>query len=602
MSKVLSIEVGTSLTRICEMDYRSKSPKVYNSLSIPNPEGLVEDGFISENSDFVSTLKFALAENKIKTKQVIFSVTSSRIITREAVLPAMKEAQLDSLIRTNITDYLPVDPNNFELAHMVLGAIDEGEKKFQDNPENAEKPGKAEKAEKSTKNRVLILAADKKLVENYRTFAESCGLKMNCLDYSGNSVFQVMKDNCKENVELIVKVEEKSTVCTIIKNKNLMMQRNVPYGISGAIQAVMSNPMFQENTYEDALEALKGKTILRNIINEKTRVIESEDGPADTEKMRMARTEVTEALDVLIGNISRVMDLYNDKNPNDRILHASVIGLGSDISGLSKLFTNELGVRTSFVNTIPGLNFNKLAGEKGYGQYLATAGAAIAPVGFLSLEKKQTDMMNVNYRTATILCAVLFLIVCGYMIFSAKANLKSKEDRRDELKRKERTYTEGEKTYERLEKAKELYTGVLAGYMLTASNNDNLLAFLTELEQSLPETVSIERFSSDNDGVSMIILCPDVEEAAVVTETIRHFKSLMTVNVGSVTRVEKKDDEFMMGIAQGVVPEETENDEDGEETGEEETIYEYMVNLDGVYYPAMVGVYNDLLESDTETE
>lgn len=577
MSKILSIEVGSSFTRICEMDFRSKSPKVYKSLTIPNPENLVDDGFINENPDFIATLKFALADSRIKTKQAVFSVTSSRIVTREAVLPVMKEAQLDAMIRTNITDYLPVDPNNFEIAHMVLGTVTD--------------------TDGTTKNRVLILTADKKLVENYRTFAEACGLKMSCLDYSGNSVFQIMKNVCKEETELIVKVEESNTVCTIISDKNLMMQRNIPYGIDSAVQAVINSTYYSESTYEDAMELLKGKTILRNVIYERTRILETEDSPEDTEKVRTARTEITGALDVLIGNISRVVDLYNNKNPEKMIRHASIIGLGSDISGLSKLFTNELGIRTSFVNTVDGLNFTKASGEKGYGQYVATAGAAMAPVGFLSLERRKNDMMNVNYRTASILCAVLFGLICGYMLFSARMNLKTEEDIRAELKRKEITYSEGERVLNRLENVKSLYAEVQTGYLTTASPNDNLLTFLEEMEQKLPSDIVIGEFTSDTELVSMKIICPELEEAGYVIDTIRHFDSLMTVSVSTITREEIEDEnaaEQMEGKGAGAG---TAGSESGEtDDTDPDALYNYSFTINGVYYPVIAS------PAETETE
>ena len=42
--RVISIEIGYSLTRVCEMDYKAKSPKIYNSFTIPTMEGIVNDG------------------------------------------------------------------------------------------------------------------------------------------------------------------------------------------------------------------------------------------------------------------------------------------------------------------------------------------------------------------------------------------------------------------------------------------------------------------------------------------------------------------------------------------------------------------------------
>ena len=38
-NRVLSIEIGNSFTKICEMDYKVKKPKVYKVLTVETPEG-----------------------------------------------------------------------------------------------------------------------------------------------------------------------------------------------------------------------------------------------------------------------------------------------------------------------------------------------------------------------------------------------------------------------------------------------------------------------------------------------------------------------------------------------------------------------------------
>ena len=37
-NRVLSIEIGNSFTKICEMDYKVKKPKVYKVLTVETPE------------------------------------------------------------------------------------------------------------------------------------------------------------------------------------------------------------------------------------------------------------------------------------------------------------------------------------------------------------------------------------------------------------------------------------------------------------------------------------------------------------------------------------------------------------------------------------
>ena len=51
--KVLSIQVGYSLTKVCEMDYQSKKPKMYHCFNVPTPDGVLNDGSITVRDDLI---------------------------------------------------------------------------------------------------------------------------------------------------------------------------------------------------------------------------------------------------------------------------------------------------------------------------------------------------------------------------------------------------------------------------------------------------------------------------------------------------------------------------------------------------------------------
>ena len=80
--KVLSIQVGYSLTKVCEMDYQSKKPKMYHCFNVPTPDGVLNDGSITVRDDLIIRIVQGIYENRIKTRDVIFNVSSSRIASR----------------------------------------------------------------------------------------------------------------------------------------------------------------------------------------------------------------------------------------------------------------------------------------------------------------------------------------------------------------------------------------------------------------------------------------------------------------------------------------------------------------------------------------
>ena len=59
------------------------------------------------------------------------------------------------------------------------------------------------------------------------------------VDYAGNSTYQIMKQQIGPEVSLVIQVENDGTVINIFKDNVLQLQRNVPYGKSMLVNAVM---------------------------------------------------------------------------------------------------------------------------------------------------------------------------------------------------------------------------------------------------------------------------------------------------------------------------------------------------------------------------
>ena len=68
-TKVLSIEIGQGLTRVVEMDYKVKNPKVYNYFTFETPKDVIDDGLVKRNEAFTSLFKAECEKRSIKTTE-----------------------------------------------------------------------------------------------------------------------------------------------------------------------------------------------------------------------------------------------------------------------------------------------------------------------------------------------------------------------------------------------------------------------------------------------------------------------------------------------------------------------------------------------------
>ena len=297
--RVLSIEVGFSLTKVCEVENAGKSPKIHESFVIPTPEGMVRDGAVDVNDEFVNQFLRMMTVKKIKTRKAIFTVSSNKIATREATLPYLKDKQIQPAIRAQLSEYFPVDVTQYLFAHTILETIyeDTGDAPVPDTADTeAEgasdeefdengKPIKKKKVKapkvavpkkgKPTGLKVLILAAPRQLVTSYERLAKACNLDLETIDYNGNSIFQAAKEECAEGVQMIIKIDERSSLAMVLEDGVIALNRTIAYGIDEAVSTLQqTKELGDTGSYEKALEIARRKTVILSSFDDKNEVID----------------------------------------------------------------------------------------------------------------------------------------------------------------------------------------------------------------------------------------------------------------------------------------------------------------------------------------
>ena len=149
--KVLSIEIGQQVTKAVVIDFLKKNPHVYNAFSFDTPEGVMEDGYVKDKDRMAQLLREQMKDNGVKEKEVVFSIASSKIASREVTVPYVPEKNLDNLINATAQDYFPVNMDEYTLAYNVLETVKEKDKKSL---------------------KLLLLAAPDSLIQNYYSLAD----------------------------------------------------------------------------------------------------------------------------------------------------------------------------------------------------------------------------------------------------------------------------------------------------------------------------------------------------------------------------------------------------------------------------------------------
>lgn len=532
MAKVLSIVLGQETTRIIEVDYKSKSPRVYKCLEVATPEGGAADGYALEPKELAKEITKALKEAGIKTKKVVYSVASGRIASREATLPFVKQNKLDEIVQASASDYFPVDISEFKVTYQIL-----------DTPTD----------ESGTKKyRVSLLIAPNDLLDSYMELSKACNFDVLAIDYLPNSVSTVLKETLKDGVCMAINIRDKNTQLFIYNEGKTALSRTIPVGIHDTIATVMELEEEETGapvTYKAAVRKLRNSSCIKTSSDDAST---SADMPSPT-----FRIEVTDTLASFTSSITRVMDYYNSRNLEHPIERVFLTGFAENFVGLAEYLSEEMGIKVEKHEDYESLVDFGL--EENSGAFVANVGAAMESLDLLidtKGEKKNRKTRsdgsagvadaadNGKYLVRGIAVCALFLLISGVLLFISLSGYSKAKAENDKLKQQEADLLPIISVVEENVRSNLVFEDVKRMYNSTESQNDNLSLFLDELEHILPSNVNVLSFSADQESVSVNMNVDSKEASALVIDEFRKFNSLTNVRVASVT--EEVDE---MGIA-----------------------------------------------------
>ena len=515
--KVLSIQVGYSLTKVCEMDYQSKKPKMYHCFNVPTPDGVLNDGQITVRDDLIIRIVQGIYENRIKTRDVVFNVSSSRIASREVLIPPVNKAGvIGDIVKNNAKDYFPIDLDQYELAHMLMGKV-------------ADESG-------GEKLKVNVLAIPKEMLRGYEELAAKCDLNLVALDYTGNSIYQVVKNVCKKDeTALVINIDEHQTVATVLDGETILLQRSLSYGVDEAINLLIESRVYGERSYAQAAQELRRTMLVRRALDDSTEIIEDYDFvEPESPKMTVLKDKITHSMTTLISGIDRVISFYNSHNSQNPIKTIWITGVGAGFKGLKRLLTNELGMQVQVLDTNSGFATNQYSQES-FGEYLACFGAAMAPVGFGVVSKKQGGKaakernQEQNWAVYSILTFSLCVVVAVVLIIYSAVSYTTALNKYNSCVRQMNQLQVVKSVYDKHQEVLGLSAQVDVLYASTQNSNENLKAFIGEMEKKMPKEIVVMSMAGTTTEVVMQIEVQSKESMAKVIQQFRYFETISSV-------------------------------------------------------------------------
>ena len=544
--KVISIETGIQWTKVALVDYRKKNPPVHEAFAFRTPEHAVEDGYIRDKDSLARALKEELVRRQIVEKDVVFTLSSSKVVTREVMIPYVKDNKIKGIIDAQSRDYFPMDISGYTISYSKMDVVeDDGKKQL----------------------KLLLVAIPDNLLGNYVSFSQLAGLKVETFDYIGNGCIQLMCDSFVDNA-MIIQLEEQATVISILENKKLAFQRVTPYGYGATISTVVDHPILGIDDEERAFDFL----LEHNVIFNKPSMPDNGD-PAqqaiDQAQADEAYEDLAESLRYHLRIANTALDYYQNQVKQEFVGNVYLVGDGSRFAGIHKLFAQELPLplqKIDFAKIIDlrnqnGVNDKKKAGKKEHQDYtdpvleessntrqpraatpvgfLSVIGAAVHPLDAKPKEMQAADSKKNDLHTAYVLLAgsllLSMLLILGSSVRQLIAHSEHRHltDQLESLAYVQQTYDESS----RVQQEEQVYVTIDDA---TRTKNEYLLPLIEQLEAELPSAIKVTSMQTDD---NLITLNMTADRKITVGQMLLNFQNVTLLTDPSIPSMSEQTDE-----------------------------------------------------------
>ncbi|MBF0408272.1 MAG: type IV pilus assembly protein PilM [Candidatus Riflebacteria bacterium] len=320
----LGIDIGTSAVKVVQLKKTPSGPELTGYAFAPIPPGAVEEGQIRDAASISGVIKEMLKTAKIKPDRTFASISGQNVIMRFTKLPIMTDEELEQTVRIEAEQYVPY-------------AIDEVSITFAKLTELAEEEG-------GGKYSILLVVAQKELVESYLSVLKQSGISAEVIDVDTIAALNALENsinqtaNSQEGGEVVAIIDSgaRTTNISVLKSGVLMFTRNIPIAGNNITQMLM-NVMKQE--FDQA----------ENIKISEAEVTISDSGGSEISEV--VKTTVEE----LASEIRRSFDYFKAQSREPLIHRIVLSGGSSNLNNFNTYLSNELGVDVYMGNPLEGL-------------------------------------------------------------------------------------------------------------------------------------------------------------------------------------------------------------------------------------------------------
>jgi type IV pilus assembly protein PilM len=319
----IALDIGSTFIKLVQLKGSGKSYSLAKFGMVPLPAEVIVEGAVMDANRVSEAIKELLVAQKIKTKEVVLSVSGSSVIIKRISIADMTDEELAESIKWEAEQYIPFSIDDVNVDFQKLG------------------PGAAE-----GQADVLLVAVKKDKINDYVNLVKDAGLEPVVVDVDAFALANM----CELNYEVEAGITALLNIGASVMNINILRDgvsiftRDITVGGNRYTEALQRDAGL---SYDDAEKIKRGETV---------------DG-ADRDQLNGIIATVTEDI---VGEIQRSFDFFRSTTGSDKVSRVLLSGGCAKISQFTKVLSERLEIPVDIINPFKNIKVDPKYFEAGF--------------------------------------------------------------------------------------------------------------------------------------------------------------------------------------------------------------------------------------------
>src|SRR6056297_1577124 len=331
MAKQLSIDVGSKKIKIIEGKKERTGLRIDKAVTETTPYEASHEGTIDNYDDIKTILEKSIESNNLKSKNVVFNISTSSLITRSLELPIVKgKDETVQMIKYELEQYMPVVLSDYKIVYRVIDTF--------------EKDG-------LKKANYLVYAVPNGLIDDYIKLSKDLRLKLNAINLSFNSIENIFKPNKeisgikieKDKAYYVVELGHKMIVFNVMKNGKNIFSRIINQGGDDIDLGIV-------NLFDIDKE---------NAVGSKHKLSNLDDSDVYTEEEKFINNIVRTNVNAWITEIRKLIQFFSSKRKDEEFDAMFLYGGSSNIKNIDAYFDASFNIETRVTEDVKYIKYNE---------------------------------------------------------------------------------------------------------------------------------------------------------------------------------------------------------------------------------------------------